>query len=68
MVTESKPSKADNLNNIRREGSRHRRNKKKEFMKSKIDEFETNSNIKISETCLGPSVTLTLIVLMWRIG
>ena len=36
----------DNLNSIRREVSRHFRNKKKEYLKAKIGELETNSTIK----------------------
>jgi hypothetical protein len=36
----------DNLNNIRRETSRHFRNKKRKYMKDKIDEFATNSKNK----------------------
>ena len=47
----------DNLNNVRRETSRHNRNKKKAYLKAKIDELETNSKIKILGTCRGASVT-----------
>jgi chemotaxis methyl-accepting protein methylase len=36
----------DNLNNIRRETSRHFRNKKREYLKDKIDELATNSKNK----------------------
>ena len=36
----------DNLNNVRHEVSRHFRNKKKEYLKAKIDELETTSKIK----------------------
>ena len=32
-------SDVDNLNNIRREASRHFRNKKKEYLKAEIDEL-----------------------------
>ena len=39
-------SNADNLNDVRREAGRHFRNKKKEYLKAKIDELETNSKIK----------------------
>ena len=35
-----------NLNNVRRDASRHFRNKKKEYLKAKIEELETNSKIK----------------------
>jgi hypothetical protein len=36
----------DNLNNVRRDASRHFRNKKKAYLKAKIEELETNSKIK----------------------
>jgi hypothetical protein len=36
----------DNLNNVRRENSRHFRNKKKEYLKGKINELATNSKKK----------------------
>jgi len=39
-------SNVDNLNNVRRDASRHFRNKKKEYLKTKIEELETNSKIK----------------------
>jgi len=39
-------SNLDNLNNVRREASRHFRNKNEEFLKAKINELETNSKIK----------------------
>jgi hypothetical protein len=39
-------SNVDNLNNVRSEVSRHFMNKKKEYLKDKIDELETNSKIK----------------------
>jgi hypothetical protein len=40
------PSKinGNNLNNIRRETNRHFRNKKRKYLKYKIDELATNSN------------------------
>jgi hypothetical protein len=37
---------ADNLNNMSRETGRHFRNKKKEYLKDKIDELVTNSKDK----------------------
>jgi hypothetical protein len=42
------PSKinGDNLNNIRREASRHFRNKKREYVKDKINELPKNSKNK----------------------
>ena len=39
-------SNVDNLNNVRHAASRHFRNKKKEYLKVKIHELETNSKIK----------------------
>ena len=39
-------SNVDNLNNVRREASRHRRNKKKAYVEAKIEELETNGKIK----------------------
>jgi hypothetical protein len=36
----------DNLNNIRREASRHFRNKKREYLKEKINEVASNSENK----------------------
>jgi len=39
-------SNVDNLNSVRSEASRHFRNTKKEYLKAKIDELETNSKIK----------------------
>jgi len=41
-------SSLDNQNNIRYEASRHYRNKKKEYLKAKIDDLEPQSKIKIS--------------------
>ena len=36
----------DNLNNVRREASGHLRNKKKAYLKAKIQDLETKSKIK----------------------
>jgi hypothetical protein len=36
----------DNLNNIRRDASRHFRNKKREYLKDKINELATDSKNK----------------------
>ena len=38
-------SNVDNLNSVRREVSRHFRNKKKEYLRAKIEELEANSKI-----------------------
>jgi hypothetical protein len=37
----------DNLNNVRRQGSRHFRKKKREYLKDKINELESNSKNNI---------------------
>ena len=39
-------SNVDNLNSVRRETTRHFRNKKNAYLKAKIDELETTSKIK----------------------
>jgi hypothetical protein len=39
-------SNVENLNKVRRDASRHLRNKKKAYMKAKFEEMETNSKIK----------------------
>jgi len=39
-------SNVDNWNNVRCDARRHSRNKKKAYMKAKIEELETNSKIK----------------------
>ena len=39
-------SNVDNLNNVRRDASRHFRNKKKAYLKVEIEELETKSKIK----------------------
>jgi hypothetical protein len=41
----------DNLQNLRRETSRTFRNKKREYLKGKINELETNNKDKIFEIC-----------------
>ena len=47
-------SNVDSLNNVRRDASRYFRNKKKAYLKAKIDENETNSKIKnIRDLCSG---------------
>jgi hypothetical protein len=44
----------DNLSDVRREGSRHFRNKKREYLKDKINELESNSkNKKIRDLYRG---------------
>jgi hypothetical protein len=44
----------DNMDNIRREASRNFRNKKREYLKNKINKLETNSkNKNIRDLCRG---------------
>jgi len=45
-VQDPSQSNVDNLNNVRREASRHFRNKKKEYLRAKIEELETSSKFK----------------------
>jgi hypothetical protein len=45
-IQDQSHSNVDNLINVRRDASRHFRNNKKAYLKAKIEELETNSNIK----------------------
>jgi UDP:flavonoid glycosyltransferase YjiC (YdhE family) len=45
-MQDSIQSNVENLNKVRRDASKHLRNKKKAYMKAKIEELETNSKIK----------------------
>jgi len=45
-VQDPSQSNIDNLNIVRCEASRHLRNKKKDYLKAKIENLETNSRIK----------------------
>jgi len=45
-LQDSNQSNVDNLNNVRREASRHFRNKNKEYLKAKLDVLQTHSKIK----------------------
>jgi hypothetical protein len=44
-IQDPSQSNVDNLNDVRRDASKHFRNKKKAYLKSKIEEMETNSKI-----------------------
>ena len=46
VLQDPNQSIVDNLNNVGHEANRHFRNKKKEYLKAKIYELETNSKIK----------------------
>jgi hypothetical protein len=53
-VQDPSQSNLDNLNNARRETSRHFRNQKSEYLKAKINDLETNSkNMNIRELYKG---------------
>jgi hypothetical protein len=43
----------DNLRTVSRKASRHFKNKKREYLKEKINEIELNRQIRTSETCIG---------------
>jgi len=45
-IQDPSQSNVDNLNNVRHEVSRHFRNKKKTYLRAKIEELETNSKIQ----------------------
>jgi hypothetical protein len=45
-VQDANQRNVDNLNNVRCEAIRHFRNKMEEYLKAKIDELKTNSQIK----------------------
>jgi len=53
-------SNVDKLSNVRRDASRHFRNKKRAYLEAKIELIKTNSNINILVTCMGASMILTL--------
>jgi len=45
-VQDPNQSNVNNLNNVRREASRHFGIRRKEYLKAKIEELESNSKIK----------------------
>jgi len=45
-IQDPNQSNVDNLNNVRREVSRHFRNKTKAYLRAKIEELETSSKIQ----------------------
>jgi len=55
-LQDPKQSNVNNLNNIRREASKHFRDKKKEYLKAKVIELETYRKLKnIRDSCRGIS-------------
>jgi len=51
-------SNVDNLNNVICDTNRHFRNKKKAYLKAKIEELESNSKVKNITDLYGASMTL----------
>ena len=45
-IRDQSQSNVNNLNNVRREVSRHFRNKNKTYLRAKIEELETNSKMQ----------------------
>jgi hypothetical protein len=45
-LQEPREINGDNMNNVRRQSSRHLRNKKREYLKDKINELSSNSKNK----------------------
>ena len=58
MDTNPSQSKVDNLNNVRREVSRHFRNRKKAYLRAKIEELETKCKIPNIRDLYRASMTL----------
>jgi len=55
-------SSVDNRNNVRRETSRCYRNKNKEYLKVKLMNLTLTAKSEISETCIGASVPLRMVI------
>ena len=62
-LQDPKQSSVDKTNNVRREASRHFRNKKKEYLKAQIDELEANSKIK-KDICTEASMILRRVTIL----
>jgi hypothetical protein len=64
------PNQNNNLNTVRREASRHFKNKRKEYPKAKIDELELTVRSKISESYIWVSVILSRVASLqiWYYG
>jgi len=62
------PNKSNvyNLNNVRREGSRHLRSKTKKYLKPKTDDFETNSKTKNIRDLYKASMNLRRVTSLWQ--
>ena len=51
-------SNVDNLNSVRREVSRHFRNKKKEYLRAKMRNLKLTARFTTLGICIGASMTL----------
>jgi hypothetical protein len=58
QVKDPRQSNVENLNNVRREATRHFRNKKKVYLKIKFKEIKLTLKPKILGTCIGASLAL----------
>jgi hypothetical protein len=56
-IQDPSQSNVDNLNNVRCDASRYFRNKKKTYLKAKIEELELTVRSTISGTCIGALMT-----------
>ena len=57
-IQDPSQTKLDILNKARREVSRHFTDKKKAYLRAKLEEFETSSKIQNIRDCIGASMTL----------
>jgi len=57
-IQDPNQSNVDNLNNVRREVSRHFRNKKKAYRELNLRNLKLTVRYKILGTCIGASITL----------
>jgi hypothetical protein len=57
-LQDSNHSNVDNINNVRYEARGHVRNKKTEYLKPKLVNLKLTVRPRISETCIGVSLTV----------
>jgi hypothetical protein len=57
-VQDQKQNNLDNPNNVRREASRHFKNRKEAYLKAKFEELKLTGVQKILGTCIGTSMNL----------
>ena len=56
-IQDPSQSNADNLNNVRWDASRHFRNKKKAYLRAKIENWKLTVRLTISGTYIGALMT-----------